>query len=66
MTLVYYQPEVGHFGDYRLSGEAGLDIELLSSLDLDLALTWRHDSRAPAGLEQDDVGLRTGFTYRIR
>jgi putative salt-induced outer membrane protein YdiY len=66
VAVVYYQPEVGNFGDYRLSGEAGLDIELLSSLDLDIAFTWRHDSRAPASLEKDDLGLRTGFRYRIR
>jgi putative salt-induced outer membrane protein YdiY len=66
VTVVYYQPEVGHFGDYRLSGEAGLDIDLISSLSLNIAFTWRHDSRAPASLEKDDLGLRTGFTYRIR
>ena len=42
------------------------EIELVSTLRLDISLTWRHDSRAPANLKDDDVGLTTGFRYRIR
>jgi hypothetical protein len=66
VTVVYYQPNLEGFEDYRLSGEVGLGIEIIASLQLDVALTWRHDSRAPADLEENDLGLRTGFTYRIR
>lgn len=66
VTVVYYQPNVEDFGDYRLSGEFGIGAGLTTSLQLDVTLTWRHDSRAPGDLEQDDVGLKTGFTYRLR
>ena len=66
VTVVYYQPNVENFRDYRLSGEAGIQVALIGSLQLDVALTWRHDSRAPAELDEDDLGFRTGFTYRIR
>jgi len=66
VTVVYYQPNMREFQDYRLSGEVGLGVELVASLQLDVALTWRHDSRAPADLEKDDLGFKTGFTYRIR
>jgi hypothetical protein len=66
VTVIYYQPNVESFGDYRLSGEVGLGFELIGALDLDVTLTWRHDSRAPTGLEEDDVSLRTGITYRFR
>lgn len=66
VTVVYYQPNVEDFQDYRLSGEVGLGIEIIASLQLDVTLTWRHDSRVPADLEKDDLGLKTGFTYRIR
>jgi len=66
VTVVYYQPNVEGFEDYRLSGEVGLGVELVASLQLDVTLTWRHDSRAPANLEDDDLGLLTGFTYRFR
>ncbi|MBT8397385.1 MAG: DUF481 domain-containing protein [Gemmatimonadetes bacterium] len=66
VTVVYYQPNLKGFEDYRLSGELGLVVRVVSSLDLSVTLTWRHDSRAPSGLDEDDVGLRTGFTYHIR
>ena len=66
VTVVYYQPNVKDFKDYRLAGEAGLGVGIIASLQLDVALTWRHDSRAPAELEENDLGLRTGFTYHIR
>jgi hypothetical protein len=66
VTVVYYQPNVKELQDYRLTGEVGLNIEVIETLDLTLTLTWRHDSRAPVGLEEDDAGLRTGFTYHIR
>ena len=66
VTVVYYQPGVEDFEDYRLSGEAGLGVELIQSLQLDVAFTWRHDSRAPVGLDEDDLGFKTGFTYRIQ
>ena len=66
VTVVYYQPNVRDFGDYRLSGEVGLKVQLVGSLQLDVSFTWRHDHRAPEGLEEDDLGLRTGFTYHIR
>lgn len=66
VTVVYYQPNVESFGDYRLSGEFGLKVQLVSSLQLDVSFTWRHDHRAPDGLKENDLGLSTGFTYHIR
>ncbi len=66
VTVVYYQPNVERMGDYRLSAEAGLEVELVSSLQLDVSLTWRHDSRAPGNLDENDVALSTGFRYRIK
>jgi hypothetical protein len=66
VTVVYYQPTAGDIGDYRLSGDLGIAAGLTEALHLDVTLTWRHDSRAPANLKQDDLGFRTGFTFRIR
>ena len=65
VTVVYYQPNVEGFRDYRLLGEVGLRAQILASLHVDLSVTWRHDSRAPAGLEPDDVEIKTGFTYSV-
>lgn len=64
-AVVYYQPALDAFEDYRLLGEAGLSVKIINSLDLTLDLTWRHDSRAPVGLKEDDLGLKTGISFEI-
>jgi putative salt-induced outer membrane protein YdiY len=66
VMVVYYQPNVEGPEDSRLSGDAGLRVGLSDSLDLDVSFTWRHDSRAPAGLDEDDLGFISGFRYAIR
>ncbi|MGW8265398.1 MAG: DUF481 domain-containing protein [Longimicrobiales bacterium] len=66
VAVVYHQPDVGRLEDYRLLGELGVAVEMTSALGLQVALDWRHDSRAPGSLKDDDLGLRTGITYRLR
>lgn len=66
VAVVYHQPDAGRFSDYRLLGEAGIGVGITRSLQLDVSLTWRHDSRAPRSLEKDDVVMNTGITYRLR
>lgn len=65
-AMAYYQPSVEDMADFRLLGEIGLGVPITGSLELDVALNWRHDSRAPKGLKEDDLALRTGFTLRSR
>lgn len=64
--IAYYQPDVSAFMDYRLTGDVALSVSLTQALSLEVSVDWRHDSRAPANLEQDDVRLRTGFNLRLR
>lgn len=66
VAVVYHQPDVSRFVDYRLLGEVGVAVGMARSLELEVALDWRHDSRAPASLDDDDLGFRTGITYRHR
>lgn len=66
VAVVYHQPDVGRLRDYRLLGELGLAVALTRRLELEVSMDWRHDSRAPGALEEDDVGMRTGLTYRLR
>jgi len=66
VAVAYYQPDIRRFLDYRLVGEAGLAVEIVGGISLDITLNWRHDSRAPATLVRDDVSLKSGLTYRLR
>lgn len=65
-AIVYHQPAIEAFSDYRLLGEMSLAVSLSIRTELEVSLDWRHDSRAPGSLDQDDWGLKTGFTYRTR
>jgi hypothetical protein len=66
VAVVYHQPDIGRFSDYRLLAEAGLSVGVTRSLEVNVSLDWRHDSRAPRSLEKDDVVMNTGITYRLR
>jgi len=65
-VVAYYQPDARHLVDYRLLGEMGLSAPITGALSMDMSLDWRHDSRAPAGLKKNDIGVRTGFTLRVQ
>jgi putative salt-induced outer membrane protein YdiY len=65
-AVIYHQPLLSSFEDYRLLGEMGLSVKVTRFLDLNVAFNWRHDNKAPEGLKEDDLGLKTGFTLRIR
>ncbi len=65
-VVVYYQPDARQLVDYRLLGEAGLRAQVTGALSMDMSLDWRHDSRAPAGLKKNDIGVRTGLTLRVQ
>jgi putative salt-induced outer membrane protein YdiY len=65
-AVVYYQPALLRLVDYRLSGETGLAVEITETLNLEITFSWRHDSRAPANLEQDDITLKTGINFRFQ
>jgi len=65
-VVVYYQPDARRLVDYRLLGEMGLSAKVTQALSMDVSLDWRHDSRAPAGLKKNDVGVRSGFTLRVQ
>ncbi len=64
-NAVYYQPRFDSFGDFRLLEEANLVFQLGKLFAFRNALTIRHDSRPPAGIEQTDIVLETGITLHF-
>lgn len=57
--VLYYQPDVAAFNDYRALADAALSAPLASHVHLGLSLEWRHDSRPPLGVRPDDLALKT-------
>ena len=63
--LVFYQPRWSDFADWRIFGEASLEVELTGSLSLFTGYNLEHDTRPPAGVEQTDWDTKTGFLVKF-
>jgi putative salt-induced outer membrane protein YdiY len=64
-ALLFYQPQWSDFGDWRVFGQAKLEVELTGSLSLFTSYQIEHDSRPPAGVEQTDWDTKTGFLMKF-
>jgi putative salt-induced outer membrane protein YdiY len=64
-VLIFYQPNWSDFNDWRLFGEAALEIELTGSLSLFTGYRIEHNSRPPAGVHQTDWTTKMGFAFKF-
>lgn len=58
-------PNLRRSGEWRCDLDAGLVLALTDMLGLNVGLTMRYDSAAPAGTDSTDTLLTTGLTYRF-
>lgn len=64
--VAYIQPDFADFGDLRTLADLSLQVALTERVDLITHAEWRHDSRPPAEVNEDDFLLSTGFSFTIR
>ena len=62
--VVYYQPDMAVFSDYRLQIDGGLSISLSGPFSLENKLSFRRDNHPPAEVKADDTSYLTGISYR--
>ncbi len=61
----FYLPLISDFANARASLGSNLDVTLVGELTLVTGLRYAHNSRPPAGVEQDDFWFRTGLRFRF-
>jgi len=61
-NVVYYQPWLGDFSDFRLLNDFSISFELYENLSVDLNLVYRYDSAPPSALKNGDLDIGTGIT----
>ena len=61
----FYLPLITDFANARASVGSNLDVTLVGELTLVTGFRYAHNSQPPAGVEKDDVWLRTGLRYRF-
>lgn len=64
LSVTYFQPSLDAPSDYRALSDLALDLPLAGAIDVGMELEWRHDSRPPKGVQDDDFALRTTVTLR--
>ena len=63
--VVYYQPALEDFGDYRISAEAGLEVQIAKRLFLVTRFTYRYISRPITKVENFDLSLENGIRFQF-
>ncbi len=66
VSITYFQPGVRTPADFRLLSEVGLRAPVTAALGLTLSGNWRHDSRPPAVLRANDIGVNVGLSIDVR
>lgn len=64
--VLYHQPRFSHPGDFRLLQEVAVRAPITSTVGLTGSANWRHDSRPPAALRANDVGIAMGLSVDLR
>jgi hypothetical protein len=66
VSITYLQPRLDLPADFRLLSDLGLRAPVTSVLGLTVSGNWRHDSRPPAALRANDIGLNVGLSVDVR
>ncbi|MBF0281949.1 MAG: DUF481 domain-containing protein [Zetaproteobacteria bacterium] len=61
--VVYYQPAMKDFGDFRMLGQLSLTVSLSDALGLRLSVDAAHDSRPPQQVKSSDVTQKVILDY---
>lgn len=62
--VIYYQPSLEVFFDYRLQIDGGLSIDLGDLFSLENKVFFRRDNRPPPAIKADDIGYLTGISFQ--
>ena len=62
--VIYYQPDLAVFSDYRLLIDSGLSIYLGRSFSLVHKVGFRRNNRSPVGVKADDIGYLAGISFK--
>ena len=63
--VLYYQPRLNAFNDYRVLNENFLRIILTKRLSLTVTVTLHYDSEPPDEIEKLDTRSRLGFGFKF-
>ena len=63
VSTTYYQPKLKDFGDYRLSNQTSLLIDLFKNFAFKTSYTFIYDETPAVGIPNSQYNLESGFVY---
>lgn len=61
--VIYYQPQIGQWDDYKLIAETGLIIELEDKISLSIGFNYRFDNMPADGISKNDYKSEMGLLF---
>lgn len=63
ISTTYYQPKITDFGDYRISNQSSLLIDLFKNFAFKTTYTFIYDETPAVGIPNSQYNLESGFVY---
>ncbi len=63
VSTTYYQPKIKDFGDYRLSNQSSLLIDVFKNFAFKTTYTFTYDETPAVGIPNSQYNLESGFVY---
>ncbi len=61
----YYQPYTRRFSDFRVLSESRFEFHVTKTVSINTRLNIRYDSEPPAGVEEHDLEIVNGLSYKF-
>ncbi|MEM0518178.1 MULTISPECIES: DUF481 domain-containing protein [Aequorivita] len=63
VSTTYYQPRISDFGDYRISNQSSLLVDLFKNFAFKTTYTFIYDETPAVGIPNSQYNLESGFVY---
>ncbi|MCB9058351.1 MAG: DUF481 domain-containing protein [Calditrichae bacterium] len=63
--VIYYQPRLSDWIDYKIVSEAGLNMELTKHVAISVSLVYRFDNKPPDTIKKQDIALENGLVINF-
>jgi putative salt-induced outer membrane protein YdiY len=65
ISTTYFQPQLSHFSDYRISHQSAFSIEIAKKLAFKTAFNYTYDAFPVVGIPKQEYGITNGLVYRF-
>ncbi len=62
-VIMYYQPDIRRFSNYKFSSQATLEVRLSERFALIKAFSMTHNTRPPEGIQRTNLNVRNGVRF---